>query len=381
MARRLAGSSPVQAGLALALILLWLNPALLAGAQTPTPEPPTYVVQPGDTLFAIAQRFGTTVEELVALNQLADADSLEVGQVLRLPSGSMPSPPEEEAPAYTRVHPIRQGETLPGLALRYGMTLWDLAAANDLDSLWPLVPGTELAIPPPRVVTALTPRFPTLKVEPVVQGQTLLVELRDTGSLEVQGWLAGDPLQFAFEGGRYWALMGIEPLATPQAYPLLIEAIELSAEGQPGDRLTLRREVQVLPGEYSSQTIYIPADRRGLLRLNSLGMNASWSRPSLPGEPYRQWGGAFGYPWTASCASRRDSATADPTTVVPLPATTLASTWARPPVRRSTHRPPAPSPWPRSSRCGATPSFSTTAGGSLPRSGTSARSTSRLGTR
>jgi murein DD-endopeptidase MepM/ murein hydrolase activator NlpD len=296
MARRPLLRARLRLWLALACVLLGLHPALLSIAQTPTPEPPTYVVQPGDTLFEIAQRAGTTVEELVALNQLADPDSLEVGQVLRLPS-SVAAPAAGAPPTRSRWHTVQPGETLPGLALHYGITLWDLIATNDLSRPWPLLPGQELLIPPIRVVTDLTPRFPTLSAEPVVQGQTLLVELRDTGSLEVDGWLAGEALTFVFEGGRYWALMGIDPLARPQAYPLVIEATEILVEGQPGDDLTLRAQVQVLPGDFSSQTVYIPADRQGLLapdlsREERIRVNAVFSGVN----PYRHWGGAFGYP-------------------------------------------------------------------------------------
>ena len=45
----------------------------------------TYRVRSGDTLSGIANRFGTTVSAIVALNNLQDRDSLSVGQVLRIP--------------------------------------------------------------------------------------------------------------------------------------------------------------------------------------------------------------------------------------------------------------------------------------------------------
>jgi murein DD-endopeptidase MepM/ murein hydrolase activator NlpD len=282
--------------IAIVLVLLWLSQVPLVQAQTPTPEPPTYVVQPGDTLFDIAQRVGSTVEALVALNDLSDPDSLEVGQELRLPAGSS-EPGIPRSPASTRVHTVHPGETLPGLALRYGTTLWDLAAANDLARHWPLLPGQELAIPPPRVVTALTPRVPGLRAEPVVQGQTLLVEVRDTGALDLRGWLAGEALSFFFEGGRYVALMGIDPLAKPQTYPLRIEATQTRTDGEPGDRLTLLADVEVLPGDYSSQTIYVPADRQGLLAPNLVDYERRRVSQVFAGvSPLRHWGAPFGYP-------------------------------------------------------------------------------------
>ena len=53
---------------------------------TPTPTPFVYAVQAGDTLSGIAARFGLTVEELVQANRLVDPDSLQIGQQLTIPS-------------------------------------------------------------------------------------------------------------------------------------------------------------------------------------------------------------------------------------------------------------------------------------------------------
>jgi LysM repeat protein len=53
----------------------------------PSPTPAgLYIVQPGDTLGALAQDFGTTVEEIMAANGLTDADAIQVGQTLIIPS-------------------------------------------------------------------------------------------------------------------------------------------------------------------------------------------------------------------------------------------------------------------------------------------------------
>jgi peptidoglycan hydrolase-like protein with peptidoglycan-binding domain len=67
----------------------------------------TYVIKPGDTLFLIATRFNTTIEELLRLNPLiTDPDVLRVGQIIRIPD--VPTPP---------VHcpVLRQGATGPAV--------------------------------------------------------------------------------------------------------------------------------------------------------------------------------------------------------------------------------------------------------------------------
>ena len=54
-------------------------------SPTPAPQPRTHVVQPGDTLAAIAARFGTSVEAIQAANAIADTNVILVGQVLVIP--------------------------------------------------------------------------------------------------------------------------------------------------------------------------------------------------------------------------------------------------------------------------------------------------------
>jgi peptidoglycan/xylan/chitin deacetylase (PgdA/CDA1 family) len=58
--------------------------------------PPTgfqkYVVRPGDTIWAIAQRFGTTVEAITRANNLADPSRIQVGQILLIPMAPTAQP-------------------------------------------------------------------------------------------------------------------------------------------------------------------------------------------------------------------------------------------------------------------------------------------------
>jgi LysM repeat protein len=67
-------------------------PTPLPATPAPTPAPASppaaqsYVVQEGDTLSAIATRFGTTVEAIQAANGLGEADVINIGQVLVIPA-------------------------------------------------------------------------------------------------------------------------------------------------------------------------------------------------------------------------------------------------------------------------------------------------------
>lgn len=83
---------------------------------TPSPElsqiaiePPVYhVVEPGDTVFAIALRYDVTVEDIVTANRLASADRIDVGQKLLIPT-DLPATPSVVLPVATRLsQPVQQ---------------------------------------------------------------------------------------------------------------------------------------------------------------------------------------------------------------------------------------------------------------------------------
>jgi tyrosinase len=81
-----------------------------------------YVVRSGDTLTAIANRFGVSVADLEAANpQISDPNRIFPGQIITIP-GSSPAP----GPAYV----VQSGDTLTAIANRFGVSLADLEAAN-----------------------------------------------------------------------------------------------------------------------------------------------------------------------------------------------------------------------------------------------------------
>ncbi len=130
----------------------------IPGAATPpTPVPATYTVRPGDTLFSIAQRFGTTVSTLAAANNIANPNLISVGQVLRIPTGTAPAPPQ---PPVGGSYTVRAGDTLSSIAARHGTTVSALAAANNIANPNLIRVGQVLVIPgatgPAQVVRNVT---------------------------------------------------------------------------------------------------------------------------------------------------------------------------------------------------------------------------------
>ena len=78
-------------------------------------------------MWNIANRYGTTVNELKSLNNLT-SNNLSIGQVLKLPSTSI----NEGAPENTYV--VKSGDSLWNIANRYGTTVNELKSLNNLTS-------------------------------------------------------------------------------------------------------------------------------------------------------------------------------------------------------------------------------------------------------
>lgn len=118
-----------------------------------------YEVQRGDTLNAVARRYGLTVKEILDANNIADPDRLFPGQKLIIPGYLIPrtAPPEEaEAEPTPRprpgpdeffVHPVDIGDTLSSIAKRYGVTVRRLIEVNDIEDPSMIRVGQRLVIP------------------------------------------------------------------------------------------------------------------------------------------------------------------------------------------------------------------------------------------
>jgi LysM repeat protein len=108
----------------------------------------THVVQPGENLYRIALRYGTTIPTLAAANGISEPTQIRVGQTLVIPGGSSaPAAPSSPPAAAGQMHTVRRGETLSAIARRYGVSVWVLARANSLANPGLIVPGQVLVIP------------------------------------------------------------------------------------------------------------------------------------------------------------------------------------------------------------------------------------------
>jgi LysM repeat protein len=110
----------------------------------------TVEVEPGETLSALAARYGTTAAALAAANGIADPNRIEAGTVLRLPGSGTGGGPAPSTTVGTVT--VEQGETLTSLAARYGTTVAALVAANGISNPDLVFAGMRLTLPAEAVV-------------------------------------------------------------------------------------------------------------------------------------------------------------------------------------------------------------------------------------
>jgi peptidoglycan lytic transglycosylase D len=121
------------------------EPVVAAGTNTGA----YHRVRSGETISEIADEYGVTQRELRAWNKLDSRGRIRIGQKLRVVSPDAPStpPPAASPAAGLRTHVVRRGETLEGLARRYGVSIQALRRANNLSDNDTLRTGVALKIP------------------------------------------------------------------------------------------------------------------------------------------------------------------------------------------------------------------------------------------
>jgi murein DD-endopeptidase MepM/ murein hydrolase activator NlpD len=252
-----------------------------------------YTVVPGDTLFEIAQRFGVSLDALIALNQISDPSLIQVGQILLIPSATATL-----ATLPTNLVQARPGDTLLKVAQRYNQGVDVLTAINRISATTRLFPGQPIRLPagqaPPSSLRFGSVRRIRLSA-PLVQGRTAQLWVETTRPLSLTATWNGLPLAFtltSITATEQVALLPTPALLEPGVYPLTIAY--RAANG-----VTLRHEEgqTVVAGNYESQVIDLPPDRTSLLDPTLVTsetqlVSTVWSQVS----PLLWWQGRFRRP-------------------------------------------------------------------------------------
>ena len=117
----------------LAIVVLVLASLVSGRAFVATVAESEHVVRDGETLSSIGLSHGVPLDQLLALNELADSNALIVGQVIKLPApaelSAAAAPPASSAARQTYV--VRTGDTVSGIAQTFGIPTATLAGHRD----------------------------------------------------------------------------------------------------------------------------------------------------------------------------------------------------------------------------------------------------------
>ena len=345
-------------GLFLLLFLFLLPlPALAQTADpTPTPNPGTtsdpiprvHTVAEGENLTYIATLYDITIDDLLALNGLANADNLFVGQTLIVPGGEgeavatvytlgggdtlaqiaavfntnptailqsnrMISPNQPPAAGQTITvvsrtgsalpqsvtgtpHVVAPGETLVTIAAKHNISPAALAAANNLPYPAYLLTGQRLRIPGDAPYQALTGEWQQVVIRPfpIIPGNTVSIYVENVLAGRPSGTFGDQSLQFYPQGDGYAALVGIDAFAAPGLFDLRLEGS--------GERpwRPFSQQILVNAGDYSLQQIPV-ADDPVTRQQEDAVLNTFY----LTNTEIRQWEGLFTSPVTTAIVTAR----------------------------------------------------------------------------
>ena len=103
-----------------------------------------YIVKSGDTLSSIANIYNTTVQQIVEINGISNPNLIFPGQRLRIPVGSYNTEPNEMGHI---VYTVRRGDNLWNISRKYGTTVQEIVQLNNISNPNLIFPGQRLKIP------------------------------------------------------------------------------------------------------------------------------------------------------------------------------------------------------------------------------------------
>ncbi|MEN8180968.1 MAG: LysM peptidoglycan-binding domain-containing protein [Myxococcota bacterium] len=162
----------IRAGQTLRLPLDEASPSRARVAREAPPSDGRYTVRRGDSLSAIAARFGVSQSSLSRANGLRNRNTIRVGQVLRIPGAGETLAAVAEGP--TLEYRVKRGDNLTLIAKRHGVKVSEIMARNGMRNGNHLKVGQKLRLP--GAAEAPEPSTPTSAPGPEPTTQLAAVE-------------------------------------------------------------------------------------------------------------------------------------------------------------------------------------------------------------
>lgn len=248
-----------------------------------------HTVQVGDTLLDLALTYDSEVESLAEQNRLINPSFLVAGQPLTIVSSGEAGEPQSPSGI---AHVVRPGDSLLTIAAEYNLAPSEIVATNDLSYPTYLYRGQRLRLPGPGQYQSLPGYWRQIRMfpTPVIQGQTAAIYAESTLPGTPEGTFAGQPLRFQPYDDGFLALVGLDAFTDPGFYTL-----ELKGSG---DRPwpPFQQDVQVESGNYGIQYITVPETLSHLLVPEVRANEEALLADIFTQVSKRQWQGLFQYP-------------------------------------------------------------------------------------
>ena len=334
--------------LILILLISILYAAQPAFAQTSTPPStppsgPTYVIQSGDTLSSIADRFSISLNDLMTANSITDPNTIQAGQQLIIPGlqgvtgtlgtevvnfgdsfrsivrqtqisaalieklnhiispsefyvgANMIVPQHDKASTLTNHSTPQAGESLLEMAVTQNTDPWTMVGLNGLSGTWDTLPGDVLyasgaASASDQTASGLPSAFLNVQIPhlPFKQGGTAEIIVKPANGVTLSGVLVDQPLHFfPMADGNVAALQGVYVELNLGVYPL-----ELDATLPDGTKQSFEQMVLIGIGDQPKAIESVPPT-------DPIGMESEDKQVASivsPVTPTKLWQGKFNIP-------------------------------------------------------------------------------------
>ncbi|MBX2843311.1 MAG: LysM peptidoglycan-binding domain-containing protein [Flammeovirgaceae bacterium] len=111
----------------------------------------THIVQRGESLYAIAQKYGATPQQIMALNGMQANQPIYVGQKLNVPSGGNQAPPPTPKPnsgegLKPKIYTVQRGDSLYSISKKFGTTPQEIIKLNNISASGAISVGQRLQV-------------------------------------------------------------------------------------------------------------------------------------------------------------------------------------------------------------------------------------------